>query len=318
MAIFKRNKSQKLDAILAELRTRDAALVEKRAAAEAAFAEAMASRQSFMLSGDLSDEQAAERLQHRVESAQSRLNGLISALDALQIEIGSVEAKIAAERESIERQQAADRLAQQIGAVETALPDFMMAGRTLADALVQIGSWHFESGAMANFIRDCCGQVELASAFAMTELRAMPDAVREGRQAIPRDEPEPEPIAVIEQPPVETVFMLRSAKYRDHEGNTRHAGQYEDAALPVEAAQRALRYSIAVPLADPRRRELHGARGGRHVNVGAPDIADLTSEAAARPRHAEPILASDPVLREADFRVIDRSAENRVVRIPAR
>jgi hypothetical protein len=39
---------------------------------------------------------------------------------------------------------------------------------------------------------------------------------------------------------------------------------------------------------------LRGAKDGVHVNVGAADIADLTSEEAARPQHLAPVLASDP------------------------
>jgi len=62
-------------------------------------------------------------------------------------------------------------------------------------------------------------------------------------------------------PPM-AVFMLRSANYRDESGRSQFAGQYEDAMMPVPTAQRALRHGVAVSVADPRRAQLRGVRGG--------------------------------------------------------
>jgi hypothetical protein len=108
--------------------------------------------------------------------------------------------------------------------------------------------------------------------------------------------------------------MLRSAKYRDHAGKVRYAAQYEDCEMPVQTAQRALRRSAAVSLDDPRRKQLHGSRGGQHVNQNAVDLLDLDDEQATRPPHIAPVMASDP-LASADFRIIDRSAEARTLKI---
>jgi hypothetical protein len=62
--------------------------------------------------------------------------------------------------------------------------------------------------------------------------------------------------------PTQTVWMLRSAKFRDHAGAVQYAKQFDDHEMPVEIAQRALRRNVVVPLSDPRRANLKGARGG--------------------------------------------------------
>jgi hypothetical protein len=178
----------------------------------------------------------------------------------------------------------------------------------LPDALSKIGHWHFESGQMAGFLQNTMGQIEIAANFALAELKALPEAIRQGRQAIPRDLVLT-PIPVPEPPPTMTVFMLRSAHYRDHDGRKRFAGQWEDATMPVATAQRALDKGIAVPVTDPCRARLRDARGG-DFNPNAPDVVDLDAVPTSAP-HIEP----DPVLRQAGFTVIDRSAEARTIQI---
>lgn len=94
------------------------------------------------------------------------------------------------------------------------------------------------------------GQIEIAANFTLAELKAMPDAIRQGRQTIPR-EPAPTPVAVTEPPPTTiTVFMLRSAKYRDHDGRKRFAGQWEDATMPFIAHCDVVARDLLMPYGD--------------------------------------------------------------------
>lgn len=75
----------------------------------------------------------------------------------------------------------------------------------------------------------------------------MVDAIHNGIAPIPAAKPvsasvpAPEPLS-----PTQTVFMIKSAKYRDHDGHSRCVGQFEDADMPVATAQRALRLRAAV------------------------------------------------------------------------
>lgn len=317
-SLFKRKTmSEKLEAALASLRSRADALSARHAVAETQLTQAKEALRRHLLEGDLdADAKAGEKLEATVATATAKVTGLADAITEMQRMVTDAEQKIRNEKEAVERQQAAAKLDAQIAAVESALPEFLTAARTLADALTAIGHLSFETGAMSHYVGNSANEVEVAAAVSLAELRGMVDAIRIGSAPIPREPMIAPPIEVIPPPPTQVLFMLRSAKYHDHDGSTRYAAQYQDCEMPVEVAQRALRYNVAVPLTDGRRRHLLGARGGVHVNPNAVDLADLTSEEAARPRHLEPTMASDPVLREANFTLIDRGAEAQVLQIP--
>ncbi|QQO33196.1 hypothetical protein JJC00_32460 [Bradyrhizobium diazoefficiens] len=124
----------------------------------------------------------------------------------------------------------------------------------------------------------------------------MVDAIHNGAAPIPAAKavsasvPVPEPAM-----PTQTVFMMKSAKYRDHDGRSRFAEQSEDADMPVTTAQRALRLGVAVPVTDPKGARLRGSRGG-DFDPKAPDVVDF--DAVEEPKNVSHI---DPVLREANF-----------------
>ncbi len=108
----------------------------------------------------------------------------------------------------------------------------------------------------------------------LSKSKAMPGLVREGRQDIP-PEKRPAPVVKVEPPPAtQMIFMVRSARYLDHEGKKRFAGQYEDAILPVATAQKAMRLGIAVTTADPIRATHRGARGNDYRADGI-DVVDI-------------------------------------------
>lgn len=293
---------QQLETTIAALTKRGEQLSAKREAAQAALDNAIKARQHALLSADLDDQRALDKVQSAAVAATSDLAGIDDALAVLAHQKAEAERQFAAERERIKRAAAADKLTKQLAAIEVALPSYLEQSRALADALSKIGHWHFESGQMVGFVQNTMGQIEVAANFALAELKAMPDAIREGRQAIPG---EPAPIAAPEpEPPTMTVFMMRSAHYRDHDGRKRFAGQWEDAIMPVATAQRALRQGVAVPVTDPKRAQLRGSRGG-DFEPRAADVVDL--DAAEQPTT---MVHTGPV-----FTVIDRSAEARTIQI---
>jgi hypothetical protein len=106
-----------------------------------------------------------------------------------------------------------------------------------------------------------------------------------------------------------TVFMLKSARYRDHDGRNQFGGQWQDVSMPLAIAERALRLGVAVPLTDPRRAELRGCRGDDY-KPSASDVVDLD-------RGEEPkfVANADPILAEAGFTEIDRTSEARTLHI---
>jgi hypothetical protein len=302
---------QQFETTIASLMKRGQQLAAKRVTAQDVLDEAIKTRQQALLSGDLDDQPALDKMQAAVVAATSDLTGIDDALAVLAQHKAEAEVQLAGENDRVERAVAADKLDKQVAAIEAALPGYLERSRALADALSKIGDWHFESGQMAGFVQNTMGQLEIAANFALAELKVMPRAIRQGQQAIPREPaltpvPEPEPPA-----PTMTMFMLGSARYRDHDGRKRFAGQWEDATMPAATAQRALRQGVAVPVTDPRRTQLRGARGG-DFNPDAPDVVDLDAvETAKDVLHVK----SDPALREANFIVLDRSAEARSIQI---
>lgn len=98
-----------------------------------------------------------------------------------------------------------------------------------------------------------------------------------------------------------TVFMLRSAKYRDHDDRERFAGQWEDVTLPAETARCALDMGLAVPVSDERRARLRGTRGG-DFNAKALDVVDLDKINESLAAH---VTGTSDAPHAAGFQVID-------------
>jgi chromosome segregation ATPase len=197
---FRKTPMQQLEATIGALAKRDEQLVAKRAMAQDALDKAIKARQQALLAGDLDDHRALDKLQGTVDTAASTLAGIDDALAILAQQKAEAERLLSAERERIERAAAADKLHKRVAAIEAALPSYLAQSRALADALSEIGHWHFESGQMSGFLQNTMGQIEIAANFTLAELKAMPDAIRQGRQAIPR-EPASTPVVVTEPTP---------------------------------------------------------------------------------------------------------------------
>ncbi|MDA9493709.1 hypothetical protein [Bradyrhizobium sp. CCBAU 11361] len=292
-----------LEAELASLRTRAETLSSRHAAADAEFIDAKSKLQRHHLEADLNtDDKARTKLEAAVAACAMTRDGYADALAEVQTKIADAEQKLAAKRAIVERKAASEKLARDLDAIERALPDYLAAGKRFADALEEF-HFHHESGAMARFIGNAASQVEVAAGFAVVELRGMVDAIHNGVAPIPAAKqvsasvPVPEP-----SPPTQTVFMMKSAKYGDHDGRCRFAGQWEDATMPVTTAQRALRLGVAVPVTDPKRARLRGTRGG-DFNPRAPDVIDL--DAVEEPKN---LPQFDPVLRSANFTPLPTAA----------
>ena len=306
---------QKIETTIASLAKRAEQLAAKRAKAQEALEKAASARQQALLAGDLDDQRTLDKLQAAVDTAGSALTGIDGALAILAQQKAEADAQLTAERDCIERAAAADKLDSQVAAIEAALSPWLEQSRIFADALTEIAHAHFGADEMSKYVQSCMGQMETAANFHLGELKAMPQMIRDGRQAIPAEKWAPAPVAVPEQPRTQTVFLLRSVKYKDAAGKTVYATGLEDCEMPIEIAQRALRSGAAVTPSNPKRRELKGAKGGTHGDPSALNVTDLDAISDFSGAHyAGP---NDPVLREANFVEIDRSAEARVIQIAA-
>jgi hypothetical protein len=165
------------------------------------------------------------------------------------------ERQLVAERDGAERAKVSEEINAAVTSIETRIEPMLSGMRELGKALTAIDHLSFEVGQLGQYLSGVSGEAEVALAFVVPDVRRLADAVKDGSAAIPR-RPKAAPVPAEPAPPTQTLFMLRSARYRDHDGRTGFAGQWEDAMMPVPTAQRALRHGVAVSVADPRRAQL--------------------------------------------------------------
>jgi hypothetical protein len=78
----------------------------------------------------------------------------------------------------------------------------------------------------------------------------------------------PPALALVETVPMQQVFMMRAARYRNADGRQVACGAHRVYELPAPIAKRALELGAAIPVTDPRRRNLDGQSG-----MVEPDLA---------------------------------------------
>jgi hypothetical protein len=295
----------KIESVIASLTKRDDQLAAKRITAQKALDKAIKARQHALLSGDLDDQRAFDKLQGMVDSATSALSGIDDALAMLAQQKAEAEAGLTVERDRAERMKVSEEINAAINDIEKRVEPTLSGMREIAEKLVGLDHLSFEIGQLGRHLSGVAGEAEIAFAFVVPDVRRLADAVKDGSAAIPRRPKAVEPVPADPVPPTMTVFMLQSANYRDHDGRKQFAGQFEDSIMPVPTAQRALRHAVAVSVADPRRAQLRGARGSDYRPL-APDVVDL--DAIEEPKGVPylGVAIADPALREANFTVIDR------------
>ena len=309
MKLFRKATTvQKLEHHIAQLAKQAERLANRRVAAQQALDNAIKERQQALLAGDDIEDARLAKLQAAVSDASSLLQGIDDALAMLAQQKAESEAALAAERDRAERAKVSVEINAAVTSIEARIEPMLSGMRELGKALTAIDHLSFEVGQLGQYLSSVSGEAEVALAFVVPDVRRMADAVKDGSAAVPR-RPKAAPVPVPELvAPTMTVFMLRSANYRDHDGRSQFAGQYEDAMMPVPTAQRALRHGVAVSVADPRRAQLRGARGSDYRPL-APDVVDLDAmEEPKRVPYVGPV--DDPVLRDANFTVIDRGASH--------
>jgi hypothetical protein len=183
---------KRLEADLASMRKRVDVLAAKRAEAKAVFDQAVSERQSFLLEGDLSNERAGGRLQKAVDAAASRVTGFDGALLALQTQLDDVEMKLRAENEAVERELVASEVEATIKDIETRLQPWLENTRAFIAALAPLDHLSFETQQCREFIAKLAGEVELALAVHLPDLRRYATGIRECHMLTPRF-PRPEP-----------------------------------------------------------------------------------------------------------------------------
>ncbi len=304
--------TKKIEETISALAKRVTQLDIQRRTARGTLDRAIQARQDALLVADEIDEAKLARLQRVVNDAASLLEGIEQAIATIAEQKAEAEAQLAAERDSSEREAAAQALDVQVAAIKGKLPKWLAASREFTDALTAVARLrHYETGEISAHVQNLAGQVEIACNLVLAELQALPDMIRNGNAPIPREERPAPIVAAAVPPPTMTVFMMRSARFRDHDGRKRFGGQYEDVIMPLTTAQKAMRLGVAVATTDTRRAALRGSRGG-DFRPDAADVLDI-DEAAERsgPEHAA--HDTSDVMRQANFVQVDRGPERKGV-----
>jgi hypothetical protein len=293
MVLFqKRSKMEKLEVILAALRKRAALLADKRTSAQTALDAAIVARQETLISGDLDDGARLLKMQNAVDSAASTLAGLDGAISALRIQIADAEAQLNAEAERVRREVASEEIAKNVAEVERLIGPWLAASRQIAAAFAKLDHV-FEAGQIGGFISGYAGEVEVAAAVTLVELRDLPKLVAAGDRPIPH-RPEPvAPVTVIPPAPTVSLFAMRPVRWIAADGTPRVAQKFSDANLTPSAASRGLACGALVPLDSPLRRQHHNTVEGHARAALALDL------------DAEPVHSSAPELHSA-FTPINR------------
>jgi hypothetical protein len=303
MAIFqKKTPMQKLEAELSALTARAALLVAKRANAKGAFDSAVAARDIHMRQGNLDDEKIGAKLQAAVDSAGSALAGFDNVIAAQAALIVDAEEKLAVERMTVERKAASESLAANIDTIEKQLGPWLAMTRDLAADTTAVGHVSFETDQIGAYLRNAAGEIEIAMAMAIRDLRASVAAIAGGHQTIPRAPHVAAPALAPPKPVTIRLFALKGVQWIDTEGRQRRVGKWNDVDLPEKAAAFALKKGICIELTDPRRKQLHGMSPGHPAAHWCENLDDETDAGADA---TDPATRSEPVIHSA-FEVVDR------------
>ena len=239
----------------------------------------------------------AQSCKREFDSTASALAASSAAVTAIEAQVSTAERDLADEQGRVERVAAAESLSREIAIIELKIEPWASLTRELAELLEKHERLRFDCGAIGKYLRNCAGESEVALGVALPDLRNAVEAIREGREPIPRPAPAPEPIAVAVPPQTKTVFLLRHCKWTDADSATKKLGQrYTAADLPPVTAARAIKIGAAISTSDPRCRELNGTWTHR---PRADECEDLDPPKPG----GEPVLKSPSPF---EFEVVDR------------
>src|ERR1700688_4268126 len=135
---FRKNPMQKIEATVASLAKRGEQLAAKRVTAQNALNMAIKARQEALLSGDLDDQRALDKLQGMVDSATSALSGIDDALGLLAQQKAEADSQFVEERDRAERAKVSKEINAAVSDIETRVEPMLSGMRELGNALTAI------------------------------------------------------------------------------------------------------------------------------------------------------------------------------------
>jgi chromosome segregation ATPase len=204
--LFRKSQMDKIESVIASLTKRDDQLAAKRITAQKALDKAIKARQEALLSGDLDDQRALDKLQGMVDSATSALSGIDDALAMLAQQKAEADSQLVDERDRAERVKVSEEINAAVSDIEQRVEPMLSEMRELGNALTAIDHLSFEVGQLGQYLSGVSGEAEVALAFVVPDVRRLADAVKNGTGAIPRRPKAVEPVPAPE-PVAPTMFL---------------------------------------------------------------------------------------------------------------
>src|SRR3984957_11238648 len=207
LPLFRKSRMDKLESVIASLTKRDDQLSAKRGTAQKALDKAIKARQDALLSGDLDDQRALDKLQGMVDSATSALSGIDDALALLAQQKAEADSQLVEERDRAERAKVSEEINVAVSDIEKRVEPTLSAMREIAEKLMGLHHLSFEVGQLGRHLSGVAGEAEIAFAFVVPDVRRMAGAVKDGSAAIPRRPKAVEPVPPDPVPPTMTVYV---------------------------------------------------------------------------------------------------------------
>jgi hypothetical protein len=255
LGIFKSDPSTKLEAQLKTKVGMRADNSERLKAAEARLTEARALVEKVAIE---SDEAALDRALQVKRSCEDKVGALSAAIAKIGREITEIEqeiAKVVDQRTRSETAAAIETLARELDSAANIFHEAVVGLETALRACMPVT---LESQGLTAFVMGVKNEAPPALAVCLESMRQFRNGVLDGHHAASLPKAAPEPVKLVVVPPAArlTIFALQNLKFVGEDGAIVCIGRNKRADVPKALAELAIEEHKALPLSDPRCRDL--------------------------------------------------------------
>ncbi len=286
---FKPDTAKKLAADVDRARAAHTKLAERLTAAEVIVTERRAAAQC--LARDGADDVDLDAAEAQLRAAIDRTATLTSALAETAAQVAALEEAIAKAADKKLRSETAAAIEVLAREMTEAGAAFNAGAARLAETSRRVAAIVLEGHGLQAFAMNAGAEVPAAVAMIVEVLHNRVRATLAGTAPAALPKPDiPAPLISAPAPETKRLWLTRHARWIDASGQNRIGERYSDQDLTPSAAARALASGAAVPLTDPRRRQLKGQPGPHGPRF--PTASECEDLDAPAPSTAEPVVHS--------------------------